>query len=210
MAGWEAVMRGRRNRRVAAGFGALVAAAVATGWALAPMAQAADTTISYSGDTVSLSPIPGVCAITFELAGADGGNSGDVGTFGTIFGGDGGAVSGTVGVKSGDVVAITVGGVGADDSAGGAGGFNGGGNGATGGSAHGAGGGGATTVTVNGIVVLVAGGGGGVGGSNAQQNGGFGGEGAFGVGSGDDGFPTQSQQNEGQGGLGGTLAAGGA
>ena len=106
-------MSRRRTQGLAVGFASAVGACTLLGWSLAPVAHAVDTTISYSGETVVFSPPPGVCGITLGLAGADGGAVGDVQSLGTIVGGDGGRIQATLGLAPGDVVAITVGGVGA-------------------------------------------------------------------------------------------------
>ena len=192
---------------------AIAASLTIVGWSVAPAASpvdaAADVTYHYTGSPVEVVALDGVCGATIQLAGGNGGAAPDVSNEGAINGGDGGRIAGTVAIKAGDVVAITVGQHGGNGTSG-AGGFNGG---AAGGTADrkGAGGGGATTVKLNGAVILVAGGGGGAGGASAgAQNGGNGGEGGFAESmNGGDGHPTLSQQLEGEGGKGGTGSGGG-
>jgi hypothetical protein len=154
-------------RRVAVGLSVVGLAAFGTVGLIASDAVAAPpVSLAYTGATQTYSvPSDGsVCALTVDLAGANGGTA----TSGT--GGTGGSVSATVTVPVGATVSIDVGGAGVstagiNDHTGAAGGFGGGATGGDAAGAAGAGGGGATTVQVNGTVVLVAGGGGGGGGA---------------------------------------------
>lgn len=115
--------------------------------------------------------------ISYDLSGAGGGGGGWDSPYGGIAGEAGDRVTGTVTVKSGDLVEIGVGqggtrGTAGSSAAGGAKGlsltgFNGGKGGRSGGggwSGSGAGGGGATVLKVNGKIIAVAAGGAGGGG----------------------------------------------
>ena len=111
-------------------------------------------TFSYTGFEQTWEVPAGVTQVTIEAFGAQGGAAANlVGDPG----GNGGAVTATISVTAGPLLAIFVGGAGGQGPAAG---FNGGGDGGDG-VVGGGGGGGASDVRQNGIRVVVAGGGGG-------------------------------------------------
>ena len=114
-------------------------------------ASAQTTGFSCTGGSQYYTVPAGVYSLTFEAAGASGGDA-----TGTPNPGKGGLVTGTIKVTPGDFLTITVGGAGKIS---GAGGFNGGGNGTLGVG----GGGGGTSINSNtaGLLVFAGGGGGG-------------------------------------------------
>ena len=79
---------------------------------LAPVAGAVDQTFAFTGASVHVTVPEGVCALSFELAGGNGGAADDVGAAGVIEGGTGGTIAGTMLVTPGDVMTVTVGGAG--------------------------------------------------------------------------------------------------
>jgi hypothetical protein len=158
---------------------------------------------SYTGAMQTWTVPAGVCTVTLEVWGAEGG----AGNSSSMPGGLGGYATGTVNVTSGQVINIFVGGKGIDNTNGAAGGWNGGGVSAQGytgcsaaGSLGGSGGGG-SDMRIGGTAltdrIIVAGGGGG-GGNTASLRAGSGG----GV--------TGGQSNGVDCGYGGTQTAGGA
>jgi hypothetical protein len=163
----------------------------------------------------------GVCALTVEAFGAEGG----VGSDGNIAG-LGGHATATIPVTPGETLVVTVGGAGGDATTGskgggtaGPGGFNGGADGGgEGNSDPGGGGGGASDVRQGGSDltdrVVVAGGGGGSGGDTAEDDSPTEGlsptRGSGGAGGGTEGTPGEDSGFGAGGGGGGTQAAGGA
>jgi hypothetical protein len=182
-------------------------------------AQSGSRTFKYTGTEQDFRIPSGVTQISV-LARGGGTPSGDYGSSGPVFtGSNGGLVQATMSVKSGERLAIFVGGQGklGLSGAGGVGGFNGGGTGGVGiGDSYfndgGCGGAGASDVRVGGDRldnrVIVAGGGGGPGIGQGFYGGGEGGSGGGKVGGpGGSGYPGNPS---GFGGLGGTQSAGGA
>ncbi|MBA4373980.1 MAG: hypothetical protein C0402_14110 [Thermodesulfovibrio sp.] len=173
---------------------------------IAESARADTTTFNYTGSEQTYSVPPGVCQVTVDAYGGQGGSGG--GVTGSIAGGLGGSTTATIDVTPGEMLYIYVGGSGGNGLAGSLiGGTEGFGGGGPGGSYNlsscapngSGGGGGASDVRRggNGLghrVIVAAGGGGGGGG--AQYGGGSGG-GVVGIGGG------------GSGGGGGTNSSGG-
>lgn len=137
-------------------------------------------TFSYTGAMQTWTVPAGVCSVTIEVWGAEGGAGNGFGQYGGL----GGYATGTLNVSAGQVLNIFVGGKGIDNTNGAAGGWNGGGVSAQGytgcgaaGSLGGSGGGG-SDVRVGGTTlndrIIVAGGGGG-GGNNTSTRAGAGG-----------------------------------
>lgn len=161
----------------------------------------ASVTHSYTGAPVAWTVPAGVTSITFDMAGAQGGNSGN-----GAFGGLGGRVQGQLNVTPGEVVYFYVG---QQPSGSATGGWNGGGNGYNFGS--GTGGGGASDIRIGGNTlnhrVVVAGGGGGTGWNcgGQQERGGNGG----GSGSAESGYYCNGNNSSYVGG-GGNQGSGGA
>ena len=156
----SALIRGLAAIGVAAIFSA-AGLVMSSGSALADSLppRAAPSPITYSDPTATVTAsIPvGVCNITFDDIGGQGGGAS---------GGLGGQVVATFGVTAGEIYTVAVGGAGGSGTAGLSGGTTSGGAGGTGGSAQkGGGGGGASVVTLNGAAspTLVASGGGGSG-----------------------------------------------
>ena len=156
-------------------------------------ASAQDTLyFNFTGGPATFT-IPGCVSGDIEInaAGAGGGTSG------YHTGGQGAVVTGNLPVSPGDVLTITIGGLGPCPGSG----YNGGGAGF---AAPGAplysscGGGGSTNINVNGTPVVIAGAGGGAGGGGNSTFQGAGGNGGCPNG-------TQGQNSYGQGGTGGTL-----
>lgn len=161
-------------------------------------------TFNYTGGMQTFTVPVGVCDVTIQAWGAQGGSCG-------FTGGQGGYATGDLTVAGGTTLYIYVGGQGTSNAQG-SGGFNGGGTGGIGDGTGGAGGGGASDVRLGGTslsdrVIVAAGGGGsgcqaagggGAGGGLNGQDGALGGGGCGGC------FQTDL------GGSGGTQAAGGA
>jgi hypothetical protein len=134
-------------------------------------------TFAYTGDAQTFVVPDGVCEVTIDAFGAEGGDAG-----GQFQAGLGGRATATIEVTPGETLAVYVGGTPVGDEI--AGGFNGGGDGgiSTNNMSHGWGGGGGSDVRQGGDTlddrVVVAGGGGGRpnGGSDGGDGGGESGE----------------------------------
>ena len=196
----------------------LVAAAAAVSWGVvagAPaVAEPTTQTFSATGDVQSFVVPAGVCSVTVDALGAQGGANSATNSLGGSIPGLGGEAQATVAVTPGETLIVVVGTQGApgvNGSGPGDGGFGGGGDGgnSTGaiGSNPGSGGGGASAVVRGTDPLVIAGGGGGAGnsGSAGEANGGAGGGTSGGNGTGNlDG------NNNATGGAGGTQTSGGA
>jgi hypothetical protein len=101
-------------------------------FAVAPSADASPMTESfdYTGAAATFAVPAGICQVTVEAWGAEGGEGGDPQS---PTAGLGGMASATIDVTPGDSLTVYAGGAGIDGDAGGAGGFNGGGQGGQGG-----------------------------------------------------------------------------
>lgn len=164
-------------------------------------------TFNYTGAMQTFTVPAGVCDVTIQAWGAEGGDCG-------FSGGQGGYATGDLTVTGGDILYVYVGGQGTNNSQG-SGGFNGGGTGGIGDGTGGAGGGGASDIRINGTnltdrIIVAAGG----GGSGCQAAGGGGDGGAAvgqdgALGGGGCGSCNNSTQRD-LGGSGGTQVAGGA
>src|SRR4051794_41000802 len=195
-----------------------VAAATGLTWValVGAPATAEPTTrgFAYTGDSQSFVVPAGVCSVTVDVFGAEGGANSATNSLGGSLPGLGGEATATLAVNAGDTLTVIVGGQGGPGTNGsgpGAGGFGGGGAGGNSsgdlGTNPGSGGGGASAVEVNGDLSVIAGGGGGAGnsGSPGEANGGAGGGTTGGDGTGNLDGATSST-----GGTGGTQSTPGA
>ncbi|HEY3670803.1 MAG TPA: glycine-rich protein [Acidimicrobiia bacterium] len=166
----------------------LVAAAASLGWvAIAGAPATAEPTtqaFAYTGDSQSFVVPAGVCSVTIDAFGAQGGANSATDSLGGSLPGLGGEANATLVVSPGDKLTVIVGGQGGpgvNGSGPGAGGFGGGGAGGNSsgltGTNPGSGGGGASAVLLNADISVIAGGGGGAGnsGTSGEANGGGGG-----------------------------------
>jgi hypothetical protein len=206
---------GRLLLTLALALAGLVAAGEGSG-AFAQSVQVTET-FSFTGAPQTWTVPAGVTQATFDVFGAQGGDSFVTGGATGGKGGLGGEATATVAVVPGQTFQVNVGGRGSDGISGGAaGGFNGGGNGGangTPGPGPSAGGGGASDIRSGtftpGDRVIVGGGGGGAGGSGCTAPGGDGGAGGgTNGGNGTDGGGGVPGAN-GLGGGGGTSSGGG-
>jgi hypothetical protein len=192
----------------------LVAAATGLMWVAVAggpaTAQPTTQDFAYTGGEQSFVVPAGVCSVTVDALGAEGGANSGTDSLGGSLPGLGGEAQATITVTPGETLTVVVGGRGGDGQNGsgpGAGGFNGGGAGGNSsgaiGTNPGSGGGGASDVRRGTDPLVVAGGGGGAG--NSGTNGGAGGGDA-----GTGGTGNLDGQHNSTGGGGGTQASGGA
>jgi hypothetical protein len=182
-----------------------VAPAIPVQTIYAPDARGTSHTFNYTGAKQRFKVPPGVTSITITASGASGGSAYSSGD-GKGSGGAGGLMEAKIAVKSGERLAVYVGGTG-DSSSTGYGGFNGGGDGECKDGSCSGGGGGASDVREGGNAladrVVVAGGGG--GGGNSDGYSGFGTGGAGGLG----GAQAGTQGGDGKGFYIGNAVGGG-
>ena len=167
------------------------------------------TSVSFTGQPISIVVPDDVCGYNIDVRGGSGGDTPNADGSGMSGrGGPGGRIAGRIGVLPDQTVRIDLGGVGQDGDKGGAGGLGGGAHGGTGGTqtgstgianTGGAGGGGFSSVPVNGVFAFVAGGGGAGGPEPTTTNGGHGGDG---------GMPSDPNEVNGESGSDSSLVGG--